>query len=203
MHVSTSGCLCICISSLHIYICIQLPFGLVPPPCLGWLVRWLSRWLVGWRGLALKDWPQIHQVGVQNPPSWDPKSSKIEAKIIIGGVLGPSWPQEAPSYQTNKKDAKRERVRPALPPPSWGPKSIKIGPKSDRKYYHFFNWFEDRFLERFGANLAPSWPPQTFPKWAQVGFNIDASWSVDLRAVFWWMLASVLLIFYYNMIWPK
>ena len=42
-----------------------------------------------------------------------------------------------------------------------GPKSLESGPKSDSKCDVFFDRFEDRFcLLRFGANLAPSWPPK-------------------------------------------
>ena len=54
----------------------------------------------------------------------------------------------------------------------WGPfrdtKSLKISFDSDPKCHHFLDRFKDRFWERFGSILAPSWPPKTFPRWGQV-----------------------------------
>ena len=40
--------------------------------------------------------PKIHQIGVQNPSSWGPKTIKIDLGRGLGEVLGPSWPQEGP-----------------------------------------------------------------------------------------------------------
>ena len=40
--------------------------------------------------------PKIHQIGVQNPSSWGPKTIKINLGRGLGEDLGPSWPQEAP-----------------------------------------------------------------------------------------------------------
>ena len=40
--------------------------------------------------------PKIHQIGVQNPSSWGPKTIKISLGRGLGEVLGPSWPQEGP-----------------------------------------------------------------------------------------------------------
>ena len=64
---------------------------------------------------------KIHQVGSQNPPSWAPKSTKLGSKIkknqsweVSGGVLGPSWPQEAPKRH---QDPTRLRKGRALAPP--------------------------------------------------------------------------------------
>ena len=83
---------------------------------------------------------KIHQVGGQNPLIWGPKSTKIGPQSLFGGVLGPSWPQEAPRHQ---KMVRKGRALPPPPrelwPPSWSPKSIKIGPKSDPKGDHFFD----------------------------------------------------------------
>ena len=36
----------------------------------------------------------------------------------------------------------------------------------------------------------------------QVGSKIDASWTVDLRGVFWWMLGCFLLNFVHDLTWP-
>ena len=43
--------------------------------------------------------PQIHQAGLQNPPSWAPKSRKISLGKTLEGswcLLGPRWPQVLP-----------------------------------------------------------------------------------------------------------
>ena len=50
-------------------------------------------------------------------------------------------------------------------------------------------------------DLVPSGPhlvPQTFPKQSQVCSKIDENWSINLRAVFGWMLDRFLLIFVDN-----
>ena len=56
---------------------------------------------------------------------------------------------------------------------------MKIAPKSDPKGDHLFDMFLDRLLERFGANLAPTWLPKPSqnggklePKSMQVGVLI-------------------------------
>ena len=126
----------------------------------------------------LKLGSKIHQVGVQNRLKSKPKSS-LEGSW---GHLGPKRPQEAPR---EKKRVRKGRAFAPPAAPSWAPKSIKIGPKSDQKYNHFFDGFEDRFLQRFGANLAPSWPPKASqngaklaPKSMQVGVLI---WMLFLK----------------------
>ena len=53
------------------------------------------------------------------------------------------------------------------------------------------------------CQLGPILDPKTFPKGCQVGSKIDPSWGVDLGAVFEWILGQLLLIFRYNMTWPK
>ena len=90
----------------------------------------------------------------------------------LGGVLAPRWPQEPKMLQN-------PNVGFPYWGPCWGPKSIKIGPKSDLKSYYFFDNFLDRLLERFGANLAPTWLPKPSqngaklaPKSMQVGLSI-------------------------------
>ena len=58
----------------------------------------------------------------------------------------------------------------------------------------------------FWRDLVPSWPnlaPQTFPKWIQVGSQIDPSWGVDLTHVLEGIFAQLLWIFNYNMTWPR
>ena len=54
--------------------------------------------------ISIKLGPKIHQVGNKNPSSWDLKSYKIGPRRCLGGVLGPSWSQEAPKkhQDTNK-----------------------------------------------------------------------------------------------------
>lgn len=55
--------------------------------------------------------------------------------------------------------------------PSWGPKSSNIAPKSDPTCVHFFDRFEYRFGERFGANLAPFGPPKPSQHGAKLGLQ--------------------------------
>ena len=64
--------------------------------------------------------------------------------------------------------------------PLRGPKSIKVGPKSDPKGDHFFDWFRCRFLKRFGANLAPSWTPKPSQNGAKL-----ASKSMQVGVLVW------------------
>ena len=47
---------------------------------------------------------KIYQLGVQNPPSWVPKSIKICLGGSLGEVLGPSWPQDGHKSQKNTKN---------------------------------------------------------------------------------------------------
>ena len=131
------------------------------------------------------------------------KSIRIGPQSCLGGVLGHLGPKMAPRWPQEPPKPRKSISGPPSWEPFWSPKSINIVPKSDPKGDRFYDRFGDRFLERFGANLAPSWPPKTLPKWTQVGSKIDASWSVDLRAVFGRMFVQILLIFYKNMTWPK
>ena len=81
--------------------------------------------------------------------------------------------------------------------PLWDPKSIKIGSKSDPKGNRFYDQFEDRFLERFGANLAPSWPPkpsQNGPKLASKSMQVGVLiWELFLEGCwlkFYWFFTA-------------
>ena len=66
---------------------------------------------------------QIHQVGVQNPPSWGPKSRKIG----LGRPLGESWGHLGPKTRPGPKNT----PKPNFWGPSWGGVlEAKIGPKS-------------------------------------------------------------------------
>ena len=157
----------------------------------------------------------------KNQPRWGPKFNQIRRKICqkssknrskidqhrslggSGGVLGPSWLQDGTKNQKSSENL----IRRTPPDPLLG---AILGPKIDqnraqeRSERWSFLWSIWRsILGSICCQLGPILAPKTRPKWAQVGSKIHASWSVDLRAVFWWMLASVLLIFYYNMIWPK
>ena len=114
---------------LHVLTSIARPLSLYPialrasPATVPGLIGSLVESLIGWvKRLSIEKLaPKINQVGVQNPESWGPKSIKIEAKIIFGGVLGPSWPQEAPRHQ------KMVRKGRALAPPE-----PKLGPRIDQ-----------------------------------------------------------------------
>ena len=67
--------------------------------------------------ISIKLGPKILQVGIENPPSWLLKSYKISPRRCLGGVLGPSWPQEAPKRQQDTtKERNGDRVGP--PPPA-------------------------------------------------------------------------------------
>ena len=111
-----------------------------------------------------------------------------------GRVLGPSWLQDGPK---SRKVADRTPTG----PPKIESKSIKSLPKAIQKVIIFLIIFGSTFEAiccQLGSNLAP----KTLPKWNQVGYKIDASWGVDLRAVFEGLLAQILLTFYLNMAWP-
>ena len=117
----------------------------------------------------------------------------------LGGVLGPSWPQES----TKSEICCEKLIRwTPLAPPVGAQNPSKIGPKSDPKCHHFWDLLEDRFLKPFGANLAQL-GPQTHPKWRQVGTKIDPSWDVDLTVVLEWILAPFVLNVNLNMLRAK
>ena len=155
----------------------------------------------------------MHQLAGQIPPRWCPKSFKIQVLGGPGAFFWVSWGLLESSWgglgailaprgtKTPKRRAKGDRVRPPRTP-KLGPKSIKICPKSDPKGNHFFDYFLDR-LEAIWCQLGSNLAPKTLPKWSQVGCKIDASWDVDLRVVFEGLLAAFLIIFYFNMAWPK
>merc|ERR1712110_302791 len=85
--------------------------------------------------------PKIHQVGLQNPPSWAPKSRKIlqvefqnpsswapkSRKISLGRTLEGSWGHPGPSW--HPRPAQDQNIPPKpisggpLGHPFWRPKS--------------------------------------------------------------------------------
>ena len=66
------------------------------------------------RGLkATKLGPKIHQVGLQNPPSWAPKSRKIS----LGRTLEGSWGHLGPKSRPRPKYTSKTNFW----GPSWGP----------------------------------------------------------------------------------
>ena len=112
----------------------------------GWLVDWLCGWMVGQpdnqptrktinqsssQPTNQPNQPTQNLIislskSIQNPPSWRPKSIKLEAKIVqnrsqeaswrgLGGVLGPRGPQE-PKMIENVK------IGYASWAPTWEPK---------------------------------------------------------------------------------
>ena len=110
--------------------------------------------------------------------SWAPLEASWE-------LLGPSWRQEAPR-------AENPSTLPLVdfPPgePSWDPKFIKNWsgglPKSD----HFFHWLWGRVLLPFGANLAPTWPPepdQNRPKLAPKSIKKSIKIQTQIFFHFW------------------
>ena len=106
----------------------------------------------------------------KNPSKWRPKSSKIAPKRPLGGVLGDVGGVLGPRGVQEPKMVQKPNVGFPNLVPFWGPKSTKIGTKSDPKCDHFLHRFGNRFWERFGANLAPSWPqnaPKMWPSWVQ------------------------------------
>ena len=72
-------------------------------------------------------------------------------------VLGLSWRQIWGSWADL---GSKMGVWGSILAPKWKPKSMKIVPQSDPKSDHLFDNFWDRLLERFGANLAPTWLPK-------------------------------------------
>ena len=141
--------------------------------------------------------PVNHPSWLQKPSNWKPQSfqnlSQEASWRGLGGVswggLGGSWGVLAPlggvlgvlasRWLQELKTLQNLNVGFPFWGPCWGPKSIKIGLKSDPKSDHFFDCFLDRLVERFGANLAPSWTPKPSqngaklaPKSSQVGVLI-------------------------------
>ena len=119
--------------------------------------------------------PKIHQVGLQNPPSWGPKSRKIS----LGRSLESSWghlgrKRHTRSTKTPTRDRlrpQRDRLRPPqdrLRPPFWGPKSILKAFKRSSFWWSFFNLS----FEAIWTQLGPILAPKTTPKWRQVSTKI-------------------------------
>ena len=166
------------------------------PAMFGWLVEWLINCLAvgcqhppGWGPNAPTRWPNpikmlpkiLQNGGVGG--SWGPLLGVLGALgELLGGSWGhlgpkmaPRWPQEAPRPRKINSGAPSWE-------PSWRPKSIKNPSRGHRKGDRFFDHFWDRLLERFGANLAPTWLPKPFqngaklvPKSMQVGMLICES----------------------------
>ena len=116
--------------------------------------------------------PQIQPVGAS-------KSMNLGFKIGLGGllegswrVLGGSWghlgPKMPPSWPQEPYMIEFVNKSYASWGPSWGLKSFKISSKSDPKCDRFFDSLENRFLQRFGANLVPSWPSKPSPNGAKL-----------------------------------
>ena len=122
---------------------------------------------------SIKNRSKNKQKSIKNGP----KSDQNRSTELSWRGLGPSWPQDGP--KSSKKAAKM-KVLTSSRGPLWGPKSIKIWPKSDPRGDHFFDWFRDRFFERFGANLAPYWPPKP----SQNGTKL-ASKSIQVGVLIW------------------
>ena len=58
---------------------------------------------------------KIHQVGLQNPPSWSPKSKKNESWEGLGAILTPRGTQDATKLRTGRAFAPPpESFRPLL-----------------------------------------------------------------------------------------
>ena len=145
----------------------------------------------------------LYQKSSENRPTFVQKSIKIYSKIDqnrsqgpLGELWRPSWPQE-----------QKKCVRPPFVPPLLG---AKLEPKIDqnrsqeRSKRRSFFWLIWRSI--FGAiwcQLGPILAPQSPPKWGQVGSQIDASWGVDLKAVFERILVQFLLTFLRQHTWPK
>ena len=98
-------------------------------------------------------------VGTQNPPKWNPKLLKLDAKESLAGVLGPSWPQDGPKSHIYPKPNK-------VGPPVGSQNPTKNGLEAIQNVIIF--------LIDFWIDLVPTWTqlaPKSFPKWSQVGFQ--------------------------------
>ena len=89
----------------------------------------------------------------QNLSKNQPKSVPRPSWRGLGAILAPRWPK------TTQRAPKSISLDP-LGRPCWRPKSTKNRSGSDPKCDHFFIIFVNRFRERFGANLGPTWLPK-------------------------------------------
>ena len=113
-------------------------------------------------------------------------------------VLGPSWPQEAPRPPPKKiRGSENGELSPPHIPQVGAQNRSKSVPRAIKNIIIFLI---DLKID-FWSDLVPTWlhlGPQSVPKWSQVGSQMDASWGVDLKAVFERILASFLMFFYHN-----
>ena len=161
---------------IHIYIYVYVCNCLGPPApgprdvgmsgCMvswaGWLVVWLVDCLFGWLVSC-----KIHKVGGRKSLRLVIKTMKLETKILknrsqeaswrgLGGswgLLASSWFQESSRAQ---KVARRTPTGPPWTPQVGAPNRSQIDLETIQKVIVFVDRFWDRFLERFGAILAPS-----------------------------------------------
>ena len=124
--------------------------------------------------ICLKNHSKMLQKSLENRPTFFQKSTKIVPKIDpnqsqgpLGELWRPSWPQDGSKSQHRLQNLVR-----------WTPLDVevggqnppKIGPKLIQNVIIFCTYFLDRFLERFSANLVPTWlqnPPKMEPSWLQ------------------------------------
>ena len=203
---------CICVY-VYIYICENMYICIywerlrrvTAAPRLRRSVAHSAKWGVGC-DIDLKMKPEsikmesiIYEKSFKNQWKWDPKSMKIE-------------PWGRPGHLGSNLRC----LRPILAAiwwvlgRSWGHFGVQVGvriglnrsqERSETLLILSLIW---RWIfEALWSELGPILAPKTFPKWGQVGSKIDASWSVDLRAVFGRMLATFLSNFQHNMILPK
>ena len=93
---------------------------------------------------------------VQKSTKMDPKIDQNRSQGPLGELWRPSWPQDGSKSQHRLQNLVR-----------WTPLDVEVGgqnpqnrSEADPKCDDFFTYFLDRFLERFGANLVPTWLPK-------------------------------------------
>ena len=190
---------------------IQLPSA-IPPPCLRWSTGWLNSWstpwlfgdrLIGWLlewllqclkivSKSFENLLNIYQKIIKNlskiyQKMFKHRSESVHRAVLEGSwaILAPRWPQDGPKSPQNLENR------------FWGLLlGVILGAKIDQNRFQerserwSFLWSIWRSI--FGAiwcRLVAILTPKTLAKWSQVGSKIDASWSVDLRAVFGMILA--------------
>ena len=101
------------------------------------------------------------------------------------GGLGPSWLQDGTKNQKSRENLIRRTPWAPLLGAILEPKINQNRAQERSERWSFLGSIWRSILGAIWSQLGPILASQTFPKLRQVGYKIDPSWGVDLRAVFW------------------
>ena len=127
---------------------------------------------------------KIHQVGLQNPPSWAPKSRKIS----LGRTLEGSWGHLGPKRHQDPLQDDSGKIKTANLGPKILPKSVRR--RSQR--WLFLAWIArlifDAIWSQLGPHLCTQNHPKMGPKWFPNRCNLAhrfVSWFLmDVGSIF-------------------